>query len=128
MKEYWNRTAERSKAIEQAKISVIHQINSLRTVSTSFTSSVNKYNTDIVGLLGQKDQDDIRDIVGDTTEVIERCEGTVPKLRTLILKKVHSKSELAVLREELNGAIATIQCLQASFNTLVSHPLDLSNT
>ena len=78
-------------------------------------------------LLSQKDKDNIREIMRDTTGVLERCEGIVSKLKALTKKKLHSKSELDVLREELNTAISTIQCLHTSFNTLVSHPLNEVN-
>ena len=121
MKKYCNKTAERLKALEQAKVSGIHQVTSLRIVFKSLASSFDKYNSDIIDLLSPKDRHDIREIMKDTDGVIERCEGTMSKLRALAKKKIHDKSELDVLRDELNDAVNIIQCLQKAFDTLVSH-------
>ena len=117
MKKYCNRTAEDLKAIEQAKISDLHQITSLRTILKSLALSIDKFNTDVIKSLSQEDQNNIREIVKNTTEAVERCEDTISRLRTLIKKRPHSNSEFDVLRGELNDAITTIQCLQVSFNT-----------
>ena len=122
------KTAEELRALEQAKASGIHQIVSLRTVFKSFASSFDKYDEDVVGLLSQKDRESIGEIMRDAEGVIERCEGTVSKLRALSKKKVRSKSELDVLREELNDVVSTIQCLQESFHTLVAHLLNEIST
>lgn len=78
--------------------------------------------------LSQKDKVNIGEIVKDTTEAMEKCKGTMVELRALTKKKLRSKSELDVLRDELNSAITTIQCLQASFSSLVSRPLIEVNT
>ena len=127
MKRSCNKTAERLKALEQAKASGIHQITSLRIVFKTLASSFDKYNAEVEKFLSQKDKDSIREIMRETTGVIERCEGTVSKLKALTKKKLHSRSELDVLREELNAAISTLQFLQTSFSMLVSHPLNEVN-
>ena len=123
MKKHCSRTAEELKALEQAKISGLNRITSLRTVFKALALSFDKYNKDVMESLSQKDKVNIGEIVKDTTEAIEKCKGTMVELRALTKKKLRSKSELDVLRDELNSAITTIQCLQASFSSLVSRPL-----
>ena len=122
------KTAEELKALERAKVSGIHQIISLRTVFKSLASSFDKYEEDVINLLSQKDKEKLGEIMRDTEGIIERCEGTVTELRALTKRKVRSGSELDVLREELNGVVFTIQCLQESFNTLVAHLLNEVST
>ena len=124
MKKYCNRTAEELKALEQAKISGLHQITSLRTVFKSLALSFDKYNTDVIDSLSQEDKNNIGEIVKDTREAVERCENTTSKLRALIKKRPRSKSEFDALHGELNNTITTIQCLQTSFNMSVSRPLN----
>ncbi len=123
IKKFCDKTAEELKAVELAKSSGTDQITSLRTVFRSLASSFDKYNEDVIDLLDQKDKEKIGEIMKDTEGVIERCEVTMSKLRALTRKKVRSKSELDVLREELRGAVSTIQFLQDSFNALVTRPL-----
>ncbi|CAF9909963.1 hypothetical protein IMSHALPRED_008517 [Imshaugia aleurites] len=120
VKKSCNKTAEKLKALEQAKASGTHQIASLRIVLKTLASSFDKYNAEVEKVLSQKDKDDIGEVMRDATGVIERCEGIVSKLKALTKKKLRSKSELDVLREELNTAISTIQCLQTSFNTHIN--------
>ena len=122
MKKYCKKTAERLRALEQAKSAGIHQITSLRIVFRALASSFEKYNDVIIDSLNQKAKNDIGEIIKDTKGVMERCEGTVSKLRALTKKELHSKSELDVLREELSGAIQIIQVLQNSFDSLVKDP------
>ncbi len=126
IKRFCDKTAEELKAVELAKCSGTDQITSLRTVFKSLGSSFDKYNEDVITLLGQKDKESIGEIMKDTEGVIERCEVTISKLRALTRKKVRSKSELDVLREELRDAVSTIQCLKDSFHTLVTRPLKVS--
>lgn len=120
VKKFCNKTVEELKALERAKVSGIHQITSLRIVFKALASSFDKYNDDVIALLSQKDRENIGELIKDTHGVIEGCEGTVSKLRALTKKKLRSKSELDVLREELSGAISTIQCLQESFTSHIS--------
>ena len=72
--------------------------------------------------LSQKDKDAIGEIVKNLYEVMEGCEGTVSKIRTLTKMKLHTKSELDVLRAELKDASDTINHLQTNLNTSVSRP------
>ena len=122
MKRYCDKTAEKLEAIEQARVSGINQVTSLRIVVKSLASSFDKYNTDVNDLLSQKDKDAIGGVIKDTWTVIERCEGTVSQLRALTRKKTNSKSKLDVLRDELKETTSTIQSLHLAFNTLASHP------
>ena len=124
MKRHCNKTAEELKALEQAKISDLHHITSLRTVFKSLALSFDKYNTDVIDSLSPEDKNSIGDIVKDTGEAVERCENTMARLRALIKKRLRSKSEFDVLRGELDNSITTIQCLQSSFNMSVSRPLN----
>lgn len=123
MKKHCNRTAEGLVALEQAKISGLHQITSLRTVFKSLATSFDKLNEDVEESLSQKDKGNIREIAKDTMGAMDRCEDTICKIKALTKKKLRSKSELDVLRNELNDAMASIQCLQISLNTSVSRPL-----
>ena len=122
MKNHCKKTAEGLKALEQAKSAGIQQTTSLRIVINSLASSFDNYNTDIIDSLSQKAKHGIGEIVKDTNAVIERCEGTVSKLKALTKKELHSESELDVLRKDLSDSINIIQCLQNSFNTLVENP------
>ncbi len=118
-----DKTAEELKSVELAKSLGTDQITSFRTVLKSLASLFDKYNEDVIGSLDQKDKERIGEMMKDTEGVIERCEVTISKLRALTRKKVHSKSELDVLREELRGAVSTIHYLKDSFNELVTRPL-----
>ena len=120
MKKHCNKTAEELRALDQAKISALHQIPSLRTVFKSIASSFDSLNGDIVESLSQKDKDDIEDIVKDTKGVIDRSEGIICNIKALTKKKLRYKSGLDELRNELNEAITTIQSLQISLNLSVS--------
>ena len=128
MKKYCNRTAKELKALEEAKISDLHQITSLRTIFKTLASSFDKYNTDVVDSLSQEDRNNIREIVKDATEAMERCEDTMSRLRALTKKRPRSNSEFDILRGEITNTITTIQCLQNSFKTLVSRSLNEVNT
>ena len=114
--------------LEEAKISDLHQITSLRTIFKTLALSFEKYTTDVIDSLSQEDKDNIREIVKDATEAMERCEDTISRLRALTRKRPRSNSELDILRDELKNTITTIQCLQTSFNTLVSRSLNEVNT
>ena len=95
---------------------------SLRITFRTLATSFDKINTDVDDSLSQKDKDAIRAIVKILYEVMEGCEGTVSKIRTLTKKKLRTKSELDVLREELRDASTTINHLQTNLNTSVSGP------
>lgn len=128
MKKYFNKTAEELKALQQAKVAGIDQITSLRTVTKSISLYFTKLNTDVLDLLSQEDKDVIEEIVKDMTKEIEKCEGTVSKLKAHTRKRIHTKSELEVFRDQLNGALSTLQYLHAALNGLVSHQLNEHNT
>ncbi len=128
MKKYFNKTAEELKALQQAKVAGIDQITSLRTVTKSISLYFTKLNTDVVDLLSQEDKDGIEEIVTDMTKEIEKCEGTMSKLKAHTRKKIHTKSELEVFLDQLNHALSTLQCLQGSLNGLVSHQFNEDNT
>ena len=123
VRKYCKKHAEKLEALEQARVSGIYQLTSLRTVFKSLASSFDKYNTDVIDLLGPKAKEDIGEIMKDTMRIMETSEGTVSKLRALTRTKVRSKSEVDVLREELAGAVAVIECLQGSFSTSVGHTI-----
>ena len=79
-KKYCDEKAERFGALEQAKISSLDQIRSLRIIFKSLAASIEKINTDVDDSLSQKDKDAIRGIVKDLYEVMEEGEGTVSKI------------------------------------------------
>ena len=116
MKKYFNKTAEELEALQQAKVAGIDQIASLRTVIKSISLYFTKLNTDVLDLLSQEDKNYIEDIVKPMTEQVEKCEGTVSKLRAHTRKTIHTKSELEVFRDQLNQALSTLQWLQGTLN------------
>ena len=128
MRKYLNKTAEESKALQQAKVAGKDQIASLRIVAKSISLYFTKLNTDVVGLLRQEDKDKIQEIVTYTTKEIEKCEDTVSNLKAHTRKKIHTKSELEVFRDQLNHALGTLRHLQGTLSGLVSHQLKEDNT
>ena len=128
MRKYFNKTAEESKALQQAKVAGKDQITSLQIVEKSISLYFTKLNTDVIGLLSQEDKDRIEEIVTYTTKEIEKCEGTVSNLKAHTRKRIHTKSELEVFRDQLNHALSTLQYLQGTLKGLVSHQLNEDNT
>ena len=128
MKNYFNRTAEQFRTLEQARISGLDQIKSLRVIFKNLAVFFEKINTDVDDSLSQHDKDAIGEIVKDLYEVMEDCEGTVSQIRALTKKKPVTKSEFDVLREKLNGAFTRIFSLQMTLNTSVSRPLSQAST
>ena len=128
VKKYFDKTAEELEAIQQAKVAGIDQIASLRTITKSISLSFIKLNTDVFDLLSQEDKKSIEEIMKGMMKEIEKCEGTVSKLKAHTRKKIHTKSELEVLRGQLNQALSTIHCLQVALTGLVSHQLNEDNT
>ena len=128
MRKHFNKTAEESKALQQAKVAGKDQIASLRIVENSISLYLTKFKTDVVGLLSQEDKDRIEVIVTYTTKEIEKCEGTVSNLKAHTRKKIHTKSELEVFRDQLNHALGTLQHLQGTLSVLVSHQVNEDNT
>ena len=116
MRNHFNKTAEESKALKQAKVAGKDQITSIRTVADLISLYFTKLNTDVVGLLSQEDKDRIEEIVTYTTKEIEKCQGTVSSLKAHTRKKIHTKSELEVFRDQLNHALGTLQYLQGTLN------------
>lgn len=78
---------------------------------------MDKIYTDVDDSLSQRDKDAIGAIVKNLYEVMEGCEGTVSKIKTLTKEK-----QWDVLREELRDASTTINHLQTNLNTSVSRP------
>ena len=123
VKKYCKQRAEKLEALEQVRVSGIHELTSLRTVFKSYASSFDTYNTDVINLLGLKAKGDIGEIMKDTLRVMEASEGTVSKLRALTKTKICSKSDVDVLRQELAHALKVIECLQTAFSTSVGRLL-----
>lgn len=119
VKKYFNKTAEELEALQQAKVAGIDQIASLRTVTKSIPLSFIKLNTDVLDLLSQEDKDSIKEIMKGMNKEIEKCEGTVSKLKAHTRKTLYTTSELEVLRGQLHQALSTLLYLQGALTGII---------
>ena len=121
-RDHCHRASEELRSLEQARLSSQFQITSLRVLYRALSTNLDKYNCDVERSLSKSDRDAIGDIIQDIDRIADKSEETVVKLKKAIQKSGNNRTELDMLRDELNTAVSVIQSLQTAFASFVTRP------